>query len=61
MAVSASHVAFLDLRQDLWPRFRVREPRDFASFGRRVAMVEVEEHWVILATIDAGMLKKIGE
>jgi len=24
-------------------------------------MVEVEEHWVILATIDAGMLKKIGE
>src|SRR2546425_9122127 len=61
MAVRAAHIALFDLRCDLMPRFGACEPPYFFALRRRIPVVEVEEHRVVLATVDARMLKEVGQ
>ena len=61
MAVRASDVAFLDLREDLMPRFAAREPRDLTAFGGGIAMIEIEEHRIAYATVGAWMVEQVAE
>src|SRR5439155_14895868 len=50
MAVCAAHIALLDLRQDLRPRFAARQPRDLSALGRWIAVVEVKQHRIAHTT-----------
>src|SRR6266550_6357616 len=61
MTIGATDITFLDLSKDLGPRLRVRESPDLAALRRRIAVVEVEEHGVAFATVDAGMIQEVGE
>jgi len=39
----------------------VRESPDLAALRRRIAVVEVEEHYVAFATVDTGMIQEVSE
>src|SRR4029077_6735085 len=59
VAISAPNVALLDLFADGRKDARVDQPPDVGPLRRRVAMIELEHHRVFLATVDAGMGRKV--
>src|SRR5207244_1962345 len=59
MAFCAAHVAFLDLPRDLSPRSAPRKLPDVPGLSIRISVVKIEEYWVSLAAVEAGMLTEV--
>ena len=59
MTVRAADVAFLDLRRHYGPRLADDKQRDVLTFGRAVAVIELQRHDVPLATVDTGMQTQV--
>src|SRR5438477_8056290 len=59
MAVSAAHVALVDLGPENQCVAGVNEPTNSGQFQRRVAMIELQNDWIGLSAIDAWMSRQV--
>lgn len=61
MTVDATDIALRDLQKDRRPRLLRGQLCDLQTFDGRIPMVEIEDNWVGLTTVDAGMTQQIFE
>jgi len=59
VAVDTPHVTFLDLGQNLWPWLATRKPSDITTLRGWIPVIELKDHRIDLAAVDAGMCKQI--
>lgn len=59
MARGTANVALCDFRGDLVPGLVGCELHDLAALRRPIAMIEVQDDWVALSTVDARMRQQI--
>lgn len=59
MAISTYHIAFSNLCNQFHASYDRQNPTDYKQFLAWITMIELENNWISLSTINTGMLKQI--